>query len=94
MKCNISCLLHREGTESQLSVSQLQGGVTHIVSLSSSPPLNLLPPNGTLYLGGSPDLVAVGYSGCLDRVVINNALVPLLLPDEGEGEPLLICGPR
>ena len=91
---NVS-LPHREGRESQLSVAQLQGGVTHTVSLSyPSPPLNPLPPNGTLYLGGSPALVAAGYSGCLDRVVVNNDRVPLLQPDESEGELLQLCGPR
>ena len=91
-------LTFREESGSQLTVSPLQGGVVYPTSLSSSsssppPPLSL-PPNGSLYLGGSPSLVVDGYSGCLDRVVINNNLIPLLLPDVIEGQPLQLCGPR
>jgi hypothetical protein len=86
----------KEGGGIQLSVSPLQGGVAYPTSLfsTSSPPPPSLPPNGTLYLGGSPALVAGGYSGCLDRVVVNDNLIPLPLPDINDGQPLQFCGPR
>ena len=88
--------MSREDSSSQLSVSPLQGGVAYPTSLisPSSPLPPSLSPNGTLYLGGSPAHVARGYSGCLDRVVVNNNLIPLLLPDVIEGQPLQLCGPR
>ena len=34
-----------------------------------------------------------GYTGCLDRVVINNAQLSLLLPNEMD-QDLLTCTPR
>ena len=39
-----------------------------------------------IYYG--PVLVAMGYLGFLDRVVVKNDRVPLLQPDESEREPL------
>ena len=94
VRCLLFTFVSRENDNSQLSVSPLQGGVAYPTSLSSSPSPLSLPTNGTLYLGGSPALVARGYSGCLDRVVVNNNLIPLLLPDVIEGNPLQLCGPR
>ena len=58
-------------------------------SLPPSFPPSLLPSPSQ----APPSPITAGYSGCLDRVLINNARLSLLLPEETVPQPAT-CGPR
>lgn len=85
-----------------ISVAPLQGdGTTAMAITKFQSPLTLipLPPEGVVLLGGAESSEEVGstledgFSGCLDRVVVNNAQLPLLHPNEMDHN-LVTCMPR
>jgi hypothetical protein len=65
---------------------------------SSLTPLSLLSEDVVL-LGGAQSLIDIGsipsngFSGCLDRVVVNGVQLSLLLPNEMDRD-LATCSPR
>lgn len=85
-----------------VSVAPLQGDGATMMAMRefSSPltPLSLLS-DDVILLGGSESLEDIGsapsdgFSGCLDRVVVNNAQLSLLLPNLMNRD-LATCTPR
>lgn len=74
-----------------LSVASLQDAADMTVTVMEQTNSSSLPLNQTISLAGYNN--GSYYSGCIDRVIVNGEMVPLLLPSS-TSESLLICGPR
>lgn len=75
-----------------LSVASLQNAADMTITVMQQTNSSSLPLNQTISLAGYNN-GSYYYSGCIDRVIVNGKMVPLLLPDS-TSEPLSTCGPR
>ena len=74
-----------------LSIASLQNATDMTVTVMEQTNSSSLPLNQTISLAGYNN--GSYYSGCIDRVIVNGKMVPLLLPDS-TSDPLSTCGPR
>ena len=95
--CILACF--RDVNALAISVAPLQGDGTTAMEITEfqSPLTSIpLPSEGVILLGGAKSSEEVGstlgdgFSGCLDRVVVNNAQLPLLHPNEMDHD-LVTC---
>ena len=98
--CLLACF--RDMNAMAVSVAPLQGdGTTAMAITEFQSPLSSIPllSEGVILLGGAESseevgsILGDGFSGCLDRVVVNNAQLPLLHPNEMDHD-LVTCMPR
>jgi hypothetical protein len=85
MHCDISFILFRDVNKAVLSLATLpeNGSTITVNATTSSPGYSIF--NENITIGG-------GYRGCLDRLTVNQQLVPLLNPIEDTD--ISTCGPR